>query len=221
MLTRIVDGVWSQDTFLPQPGGVKMPGRMVVVRRPDASLLVWSPVPMDDTVAAEVDALGEVRWLIAPNLLHHLSLGDAVRRWPKAKLLAPPGLAGKRPDLRIDGPIDGLGELRALPLGGMPKLAEVPLIHEPSGSLFLADFVFNIPTAPNWQTSLVLSMVGANGRFAQSRSVRWLFTGDRERLRADTETLLAADFTRIVPAHGEVVAEEAKEKLRSVVSWLG
>jgi hypothetical protein len=44
---------------------------MAAIRLSGGSLFVWSPVALTEDLRAEVDALGEVRYLVAPNSLHH------------------------------------------------------------------------------------------------------------------------------------------------------
>ena len=45
---------------------------------------------------AEVEALGQVTQIVAPNHLHHLFLPDWAAAWPEARLHAAPGLRKKR-----------------------------------------------------------------------------------------------------------------------------
>jgi hypothetical protein len=71
----------------------------VVIRLADHSLFVISPIQLSEAVRVAVDALGTVKYLVAPNHLHHLHLGDWGQAYPQAKLYATPRLPGKRPDL--------------------------------------------------------------------------------------------------------------------------
>ena len=48
--------------------------RMVVIRLADGSLWLHSPIQFTSDLAKQIDALGEVRYLVAPNKLHHLFL---------------------------------------------------------------------------------------------------------------------------------------------------
>ena len=111
---------------------------MTILRLGDGSLLLHSPVELDDGQAAAVDRLGTVRHLVSPNLLHHLYLEQATLRWPDARVWATPGLAEKAPDLRIDevlatgSPWPGID---ALEISGWPRLQEFALFHRPSGTL--------------------------------------------------------------------------------------
>src|SRR5262245_44383709 len=105
-LIAVTDDVWRAPSEVRQPGGVRMPVNTTIVRLP-AGLVVISPIAIDDALAAEIDALGPVRELVAPSCLHHLGMGAAAARWPAARVLVAPGLAAKRRDLRVDGELPG------------------------------------------------------------------------------------------------------------------
>src|SRR5688500_4722910 len=195
--------------------GMILPIRMVVVRLPDGSLVLVSPIPMDDGLAGEVASLGEVRYLAGPNLLHHLSLAAWRERFPAATLLGAPGLAAKRTDLSFDG------ELTAAPWGdalsahliaGPPRINEVVLHHAASGTLITPDLLFNIlPPANRW-TALVLAMAGTRGRLARSREW-WRLVKDKAAFTDSLDRALARPFDRITMAHGEVAAAGRREEM--------
>ena len=90
----------SEDLFvLDVPfriGGMELGGRMTVIRLPDGGLWLHSPVKLDAAARSAVEALGPVRFLVAPNTMHHLALGDWAAAYPSAKVLAPAGLRQKR-----------------------------------------------------------------------------------------------------------------------------
>lgn len=223
MLQPIADGLWAAPHQLNLPGGFPFPVRMTVVRLADGSLVLISPVPIDDELAAELAALGPVAFLVAPNLLHHLFLGAAARRYPQAQVLVAPGLLEKvgalPPHTLLDDrvPAAWQGQLQVLSMQGQPKLNEQALLHLPSGSLMLTDLVFHILHPASWRTGLLLWMVGCHGRLAQSRLVRGLTT-DKPAAAASAARLLAMDFDRLVPAHGEVVETGAKEALSQALA---
>src|SRR5207253_182649 len=50
---------------------IHYPTRMAVIRLSGGGLFLWSPIPLTDGLRAEVDALGEVSHIVAPNSLHH------------------------------------------------------------------------------------------------------------------------------------------------------
>ncbi|MEL6437827.1 MAG: DUF4336 domain-containing protein [Cyanobacteria bacterium J06621_8] len=76
--------------------------RSVVIRLKDNSLFVLSPINLTDDIRYEMNNLGEVKYLVSPNHLHHLYLGEWQQAYPKAKLYASPRLVPKRKDLTFD-----------------------------------------------------------------------------------------------------------------------
>jgi hypothetical protein len=62
--------------------------RAVVIRLDDGSLFVISPIQLTPNIRADVDELGAVKYLVSPNHLHHLYLGDWSQAYPDAKLYA-------------------------------------------------------------------------------------------------------------------------------------
>jgi hypothetical protein len=224
-LRAISDGLHTSEDVLRLPGGVRLPIRMTAVELPGGGVLLHSPTPPSEELLAGVAALGPVSHLVAPNLLHHLSLGAWHQRFPGAKLWAPPGLARKRPDLRIEGT---LGEEPAppwtatfepLPLAGNPRLAETVFFHAPSRSLVCGDLLFNVRAPATWATSLVLTLMGTRGKLAMSRALR-TFARDRVALGDSLLPVLARDFVRVLPGHGDVFeAADARDACRAALAW--
>ena len=56
--------------------------RMTVVRLPSGKLLIHSPTPLTDALQRELDELGQVAFIIAPNLMHHLFLAPFAAAFP-------------------------------------------------------------------------------------------------------------------------------------------
>jgi len=219
MLTAIGSDIWTATSMVRLPAGVTLPIRMVVVRLPDGSLALVSPIPMDEALAAEVAALGPVRFLVGPNLLHHLSLGPARERFPDAALYGAPGLADKRSDLSFAGTIADAPWGAALgvhPVAGAPRINEVVLHHPASGTLILTDLLFNIRTPANRRTAMVLALAGTRGRLAKSREW-WLLVKDRAAFTDSLDRILALSFERVLMGHGEAVENDARAQLSRVL----
>jgi hypothetical protein len=65
--------------------GFSYPTRMAVMRWTSGGLLIWSPIPLTAVLQAEIDALGPVCHLVAPNKLLHLWLNDWKMAYPDAR----------------------------------------------------------------------------------------------------------------------------------------
>lgn len=223
----MADAITTLEHEQKLPGGFFLPARTTVVRTEGGGLALISPVPIDDRRAAELARLGEVRWLVAPNLLHHLYLAEAHARYPDARVIAPRGLATKRPDLRIDATLDGplppelAACLDVLPIGGAPLVDEHLFFHRPTRTLVVTDLVFHVTEPRGLVTHLVLWLVGCHRRLAQSRSWRF-FVRDRAAYASSLAPVLALDTETLVVAHGEVVREDARARLaRALAPLLG
>lgn len=224
MTLRALDrDLWCLDAELRVQAGFHLPIRMTVIRLADGGLWLHSPIAIDDATAAELDALGPVRHIVAPSLLHHLFAGAACERWPAATLHAPASLAAKRPTLKIGRPLaedTRWPELDILAIAGAPKLDEHVFVHRPSGTLIVTDLLFNVHATPGLMSPLILRMVGAWKRLAQSRIWRSMVK-DRAAARASVQRLLACEFSRLVPAHGVIlVGADTRAQVGAALHWM-
>lgn len=201
-----------------QMGGLPVGGRMTVVRLPDGGLWVHSPVRFIPEVRAAVDALGPVRFLVAPNLMHHLAVPDWAAAYPEAKVAAPPGLRRKQPQLRIDlelgdAPDAGwAGVIDQVFVHGMPKLDEVLFFHRPSRTVLVTDLAFNFHQTGSWLLRAYLKLSGAWQRLATTLTARALMK-DKGAVRASLDKVKAWDAERVVVCHGDVVEHGGREAL--------
>lgn len=205
--------------------GLAIGTRMTAVRLPDGSLLLHSPVALDEATEREVDALGPVRHVIAPNRLHHLFVDDYRHAYGEALLWAAPGLPEKRQDVRFDGVLGDeantgwAGVLDQRLVRGAPALSEVAFLHRESRTLMLADLAMNFREQVPWPTALWLRATGIHGRFGVSRLLR-AAVRDRAALRESLDAILAWDFERVIVTHGVVLQRQGKRLLREAYAWL-
>jgi len=200
-LVRHDTELWSAEYELAWQGGwVPIPVRMTVIRLSTGELVLHSPAPLGPELRGELDALGPVRFIVVP-AAHGKFAADAARAYPSAELLEDPGARWQ-------------GELDSQRVRGF-RLPEVALFHRPSRSLVITDLCFNIQRSPH---RLARAFFRANGmwqRFGPSRIIRALAVSSRAELRASLERLLAWDFDRILPGHGDVVERGGPAALRA------
>ena len=225
MLTRVAEDLWYDEFDLFMPGGVHFRGRMTVARLRDGSLWVHSPIPIDEALASELAALGQVGHVVAPNKLHHLHLPGCIERYPEAQRYAAPGLAIKRKDLSFHhtlgdtAPEAWRGELDQRLIPGNGWINEVVFLHKASRTLIVTDLVFNIRDCQGWLTPYVLRMAGAWQKLAQSRLWR-VTTRDRKAAAGAVIDILAMDFDRLLMAHGQPVEDGARGALTEALRWM-
>jgi hypothetical protein len=222
-LTPFAEGVWLATepvSFL----GLRLTATMTVLRLGDGSLLLHSPVAMTSERRAAVEALGRVAHLYAPNTFHHLSIGQWAAAFPSARLHAPPGLAKKRADLRIDR-VSGVapepafdGVVDELPIEGF-RLEEHALLHRPSRTLVVADLVHNIGRPAHGWTKLYTRAMEFYDRVALSRLIRMAAFSDRAAARRSVDDVLARGFDHLVVGHGAPLVG-GREALAAAYGWL-
>lgn len=221
MLRPLADSLWVVDMD-HRVFGFRVGARMTVARTGDGLALV-SPVRLSDEDVAAIRAAGEVKWIIAPNKVHHRFIPDARRLFPGARVLAAPGLRAKKPELPWDGELfSDAGalpvELQPFRVAGMPALEEVALLHRPSSTLILTDLFFNLST-DHWMTRLYLKLANAHAKPAQTSLLRKMVK-DRAALRASAAALGELDFDRVIIAHGDVIETGGKGALTQALAWL-
>ena len=205
--------------------GLPVGTRMTIVRLRDGSLLLHSPVALDDALRAELLRLGPPRHAIAPNRFHHLFIGDYRRAFPQIRLYAAPGLPEKRRDLSFDAvlsdepPPEWAGQLDQEHFKGFPVMSEVAFCHRQSRTLVTSDLAFNLgPEAP-LVARAAFRLVGGYGRLGPSL-VEKILIRDRASARGSLERILGWDFDRVVVAHGTVLETGGREALRAGYRWL-
>jgi hypothetical protein len=187
---------------------------------------VHSPGPLDAPLAEEVRALGVVSCLVAPNLMHHMYLGDWLVAFPEARTWAVEGLETKRPDLRIDetlgddAPSAWKGQLEQIRTAGVPAIEEVDFFHAPSRTLILTDLCFNVQSSDSFVTRLLLRINAAWQRFTPTRLFK-SFIKDGDALRRSLDRVLGWDFDRVTVTHGDVLERGGRAALREAYAFLG
>jgi hypothetical protein len=224
MLRKLDENLWVAEQPLKFMG-LAVGARMTVIRLADGGLWVHSPMRLTPQLREAVDALGPVRFLVAPNRYHHLFIGDWMAAHPQAQALAAPGLPEKRSDLRFhavlseQAPAEWAGQLEVLPWRGAPELNEVVFFHRPSRTLIVTDTAHNVGPDANLLTRLVFKTLGGYGRLSTSLVDRFL-NKDRVAARATVDSILRWDFQRVILAHGHIVEQDGARAFREAYTWL-
>jgi hypothetical protein len=227
MLTQFGREIWIADGPAVATGGFHYATRMAVIRLSGGGLLIWSPIKLADSLRAEVDALGDVRYLVAPNSLHHLFLDDWRRAYASAKLYAPPGLRKKRKDIDFDGNLgdapvgEWAGEIDQVLVPGNLITAEVVFFHHKSGTVLFTDLIQQFPDDwfSGWRAIVARLdlMVGPEPRVP--RKFRNTFV-NRRAARAALTRILARPAEKVLMAHGTPIEEDGRAFIRRAFRWL-
>ncbi len=223
-LRQLAPDLWIVDR--PQAFyGLSVGARMTVIRLAGGRLLLHSPVVLDDALRAELDAVGQVAYAVAPNRVHHLHAGEVALVYPGARLWIGPGLETKRPDLRFEAilgdeaPREWRDDVGQVFFRGRPYENEVVFFHRPSRTLVLCDLAFNFGPSAAPPTRVLMKLLRSYGRLGPSTLDPWLIR-DRAAARASLERILAWDFDRVIVAHGDVQETGGHALIEQGYAWL-
>ena len=227
MLKQFGHEIWTADGPCVSVAGFHYPTRMGVIRLSDGNLFVWSPIRLTDRLRAEVDAVGQVRHIVAPNSLHHLFLPEWKRTYPGAKLYAPPGLRKKRKDIVFDSdlgdaPNSGwVEEIDQVVMRGNLITAEVVFFHRNSGSVLFTDLIQQLPADmfSGWRAVVAKLDLMVGLEPSVPRKFRLAFT-NRRAARDSLGRILAWPAKNVLMAHGTPVENDAPAFLRRAFKWL-
>ena len=220
--------IWIADgPTVAAGGGFRYPTRMALIRLSDGTLFAWSPVGLSQALREQVDALGQVRYLIAPNALHDRFLGEWQAAYPEAEIHAAPGLRQRRRDLDFAGelgdtpPPAWADVIDQAPMWGNVITTEVVFFHRPSATALFTDLIQHFP--PNWFTgwrAMVARLDLMAGPQPQvPRKFRVAFV-DRRAARAALWRILAWPVERVLMAHAAPVETDGRAFLRRAFRWL-
>ncbi len=224
-MKEIIGRLWEVTHELRMPGGIYFNTRMSIVDIGDGELVLHSPVPINDDLAREIERVGEVRWIVAPNDMHHLFLASAAERYPEAAVWGTRGVREKQQDVTFSGSLeDGVPEewdnrVEALSIPGTRGWGETVFFLPESRTLLCTDLVFNIHETVNLRTKWLLKLVGAHGKLAQSASVRWWFTRDRDAVGDAFARILDWNFDKLVMGHGHIVEKNGRALVAPLLQW--
>jgi hypothetical protein len=219
--------IWLSDGPIADVVGFRYPTRMAVIRLPQDELLIWSPTRLTESLRQEVEGLGDIRHLVAPNSLHHLFLAEWRQAYPEATLYAAPGLHQRRQDLEIDvelsdqAPSGWCEEIDLVLVTGNRITTEAVFFHRRSRTVLFTDLLQQFP--PGWfggWRGLVARldlMTGATP--AVPRKFRVAFK-DRSAARGALRRIIAWPAEKVVVAHGAPVEQGGQAFIASAFRWL-
>ena len=223
MLQSIGEHIWIEEypfEFI----GVVLGRRMTVIRLTDGNLFLHSPGEMTDDRKECLESLGSVGYIMAPARFHDLFLDGAIRAFPSSEHHAIRPIFSRfssraKTFILSEQMVPPWGaEIEHHDFRAGPFHSETVFFHRESQSLLLADLCFCLSDR-TLMTQLVGRALGVSNRFAPTRDIRSWTMGCRQELRASIEKVLKWPFTRIIPAHGEIVPENGRQVFREAFRW--
>jgi hypothetical protein len=231
-LKPFADEVWIVDG--PEIGmgyfglTLPFPTRMAVVRLVDRKLWVHSPIAWNDDLAAEIDQLGTVEYLVAPNTLHYSYLETWRSRYPQARSYGPPGLDGRADTPAIDEvlgetPPEAWDDAFAQCLVPGALLTEVDFFHRASRTLIITDLIENFEPrrVRNRFLRWIMQASGATDPDGKAPiDMQLSFIRHRRAVRSAALQMIAWAPQKIILAHGRCYDKNAVAELRRAFRWV-
>ncbi|MZR64433.1 DUF4336 domain-containing protein [Alcanivorax sp. DP30] len=222
-LKPLTDNIWHAaipHTFM----GLHVGSRMTVVKLSTGGLLLHSPIPVDDALAAELATLGEVKHIVCPNLFHHVFAADVKARYPQAILHGPQKLAAKRKDLSLDAVLtevphpDWGNDFELVFIEGS-MLNETVFYHRATQTLIAADLIENFHQCDHGFTRWYLKLGGLWKKPGWHPILRLVYL-NRRKARASITRILDWPVENLSLAHGDVITGHARNQLYLGLRWL-
>lgn len=248
--TMVVRSVSPQITTLSVPflrfNRFKFGGRATIVRLQTGTLAVFSPVSLTQEARDTVTSLGgNVSYIIAPDIEHHMQLGPWKAAYQNAQVIGPEGLREKRAkqgneDVVIDHiftkenkrsiklPEDFAREFEVEYFDGHAN-KELAFLHKPTRTFINADLVFNLPAYEQYSKTgenpgsgvygkLMTMILGIHGK-GQQRFIWWAAARDKSSFSQSAKVVAGWDFDKIIPCHGDVIETEGSAIFKRLFAW--
>lgn len=213
-LKPVADGLWLIDGPAQSCRGVPVPTRATVIRLASGDLWVQSPTRLSEGLRAQLEPLGPVAHLVAPNRWHHSELTDWQAAFPRAQSWAPPGVAEHAARnghaLVIDHVLQAegaeapwAGQIDQMIVGGSRLHQEAVFFHRASRALILADLIQAFETAklPVWARPLIWIAGVDDSDGSIPPRLRWAYH-DKAALAESLERMIGWAPERVILAHG-------------------
>lgn len=218
----IKDQIWVLE-YPVRFAGMNLYGRTTVIRLENGELIIHDPCKIDNLLKSEIDAIGEVKYIVAPGSYHHLYVTDFQQKYPNAETFLCPGLEQKRPDIKFEWVLGNKPDHRwgdvldQVLVHGTKYIWEVAFFHRPSKTLILVDLLENIGDDFQHPTSLLLRFwwkvvfrMWNNPKAAPEYQMGW---GNKNIVKEGLNKILSWKAERMILAHGELIEDNVNKIL--------
>jgi len=231
-LKPVAPDVWIVDSGPLHAMGLAVPVRMTVIRLKSGETWLHSPTRYDDGLRREIERVGPIRHLVAPNIAHWTFVKDWQQKCPGAVTWAAPGLRQRsqvkssgvvfQHDLGRAAPSDWADDIEQQVVPGGFGVNEVAFLHRPTRTLVLTDLIENLE--PEKLPVLMRPLVRLAGAMAPDGKApaHLRFANNRKRQPAAEAARRLLDWQpeRVIFAHGRWFESDGTAQLRRSFRWL-
>ncbi|KAI9762025.1 MAG: hypothetical protein M4579_000661 [Chaenotheca gracillima] len=173
VIRRVTPNITTLSAPFLRFGRIKIGGRGTIVRLSSGATVVFSPVALTPQVREAVQSLGgNVRYLVALDIEHHMFLGQWYEAYPGVQVIGPEGLPEKRAtqknenipfstvftnkdkaNQRVTSPPGSEGEFDRdfdYEYVGSHANKELVFLYKPDRTVIEADMMFNLPATEQY-----------------------------------------------------------------------
>lgn len=223
-LKPVAADIWLIDGPAVRFYGMPFPTRATVVRLANGDLWVHSPTELSADLRAELDALGPVKYLIAPNWLHYSFLRDWQQAYTSASSYAAPEVSARAAkkgisltadyDLEDEAAPPWAGQIEKMIVEGSKLHREAVFLHRASATLIVSDLIESFETAklPVWVRPFVwiAGIDDTDGKMPPDMRL----TFRKAPLAQSIQRMIAWEPERLILAHGRWYRRDAVGELR-------
>lgn len=180
--------------------------------------------PLDTQTKAKLDELGQVKYIVNPDIVHHLYLPEFKKAYPEAKLIGVEETLHRSADktLKFDGvwgrdpPDTKYGfedDIQSCFFSGF-KNKDVAFFHPESKTLVQADLLFNLPCYEQYSKSKMPAFGNLKPSSWMHQKLVASLAADKEAMKRDATTVANWGFERIIPCHGDVIEKDGNKAWR-------
>lgn len=225
-LKPVAQDIWVVDGPAIRFYGLPFSTRATVIRQKNGDIWVHSPTKLESGLVDELNNLGPVRHLIAPNWIHYAYVAEWQAQFPKAVRWAAPGVRERAKSRGMDISFDcDLGDSAETPwrdeidqkiVNGSKIHREAVFFHRASKTLILTDLIenFEVERLPWWMRSIarMAGITDPDGRMPAD--MRQTFRNGKGELRNAVELMIGWAPERIIVAHGRWYTTDGVSELK-------
>jgi len=224
-LTRIDDNILSVTGNLRMPPMGQVERRMTAVRLNDGRLVIYSAIALREAEMSALERFGSPAFLVVPNPIHRMDARIWKDHYPNLFVIAPAGARARvHKVVPVDATVADFGDpsVNFVTVPGTGDQEAALIVETQNGTtLIVSDLIFNLKDRPGvigWLFRKI-GMTGDEPRLPAVVKAR--LVKDESLLRAQLERWARLpNLTRIVIAHGNIIANDAPQVLDRVAKSL-
>jgi hypothetical protein len=217
-LQKLAENLWTVRGTMPNG---KVTRVMTVARLSSGKLIVHNAIALEDPLMAEMQAFGDVAYILVPNGFHRQDARIYKDRFPAAKVLCPRGSTKRVAQVvPVDGdysqaPSDERVHVRYVD-GVKDTEGMIEVQSNDGATVIFNDLVCNMPKLPG----LAGIALSPTGKASVPRVARLMMVKDKRTTAASLVKLATPNLKRIVVSHGAAITQGAPAVLESVAAGL-